>query len=105
MILVRDEKKRIRCAKCYEKLKDKDVVKDRFLPASCSYNISTSINYVGVCKACHKIRLKKKVRFPSYWNYLSDEQRYNMTCHMRGARMQLQYEADDDETLQAVLRL
>ena len=105
MILVRDEKKHIRCARCYTPLIEKEVVKDRFLPRECSFNISPAINYVGVCKACHKERLKVKVRFPSFWTRLNNEQRDNMTRQMRNVRSQLIYQTDDKEILEAISRL
>jgi ribosomal protein L34E len=102
MLLVKNEEGKYRCAKCGVVLKKDQIVKDRFLPQSCSKNISPDVNYVGVCKDCHKERLKLKVVLPSYWRFLSQHQQDNLQRQMRNMKSYVRLEVQDEELLKKV---
>lgn len=105
MLLVRDKNDKIHCAICYCALGKNEVVKDRFLPSSCSYNIPPTLNYIGVCAECHKQRSKVKVRLPKYWKHLNQKQVYNLSCFMRNVRSRLLHEDMDENTREEIKRL
>lgn len=105
MLLVRDKNDKIHCAICYCDLDKNDVVKDRFLPSGCSYNIQPTLNYIGVCSECHKQRSKVKIRLPKYWKHLNQQQVYNLSCFMRNVRTRLLCEDIDEDTRAEIMKL
>lgn len=105
MLIVKDSDGKIRCAKCYCKLGKKEVIGDKFLPRGYSGGLASDLNSVGVCKICHKERLKVKFVLPTYWKHLSSEQRSNLEKYMRNVRSDILHEDIDDKTKEWIKKL
>lgn len=105
MLIVRDSDGKIRCAKCYCKLGKKEVIGDKFLPRGYTGGISSDLNSVGVCKICHKERLKVKFVLPTYWRYLNGEQKSNLEKYMKNVRSSILSEDIDDKIKEGIKKL
>lgn len=97
MLIARNKLGKKCCAKCGRELSD--FVKDRFLPMNCSKGVPTSVNHIGVCPDCHKLRLKERVIAPSWYKYLSCEQKNNLIRQMRHNRSYILMENPNESVM------
>lgn len=103
MLIAKNKNGKKCCAKCGKD--NVNLVESRFLPTSCSHGVPSSINHIGVCGICKKLRNKEIIVLPSWYKHLTNEQKNNLARQMRYNRAYILRQDLDENVLNSFNKL
>lgn len=98
MLIARDRNGFKICARCGRAT---DLTKDHFIPKSCRMDVNNNGNYVGICVECNREKAARVVQ-PSWYIYLSEEQKSVLKVYMRYCRSWIRNNCTDNEVLKYI---
>ena len=101
MITARDKWGEPVCARCGA---HGPLTKDHFMPRSLRMDLDRDCNYVGLCLDCNRAK-KDAIVLPTWYSYLSDEQRMQLNRYMRYCRSSIREKCTTPEILAYIEKL